>query len=192
MASISCKYVSRSTSKSSPLSIWKGPPLRRGAFLFLLGQSTSHGRCCSSSATNVNSPSCAFKWVAPPSRVAMTSMRIAIEVRPMRWILPSVHRHQVAKVDRLDEFHLVDGNGRDRPSRTSRCDDAGRNVHLGTDPATEDMAVRALMSLGAGNDLGRTGFLWSRVILVFLSMDAEPGAALPSQLEHRRQAQPRQ
>ena len=47
-------------------------------------RSTARGRWFSSSATKVNRPSVTLTSVAPRSRLAMTSIRIAIEVRPTR------------------------------------------------------------------------------------------------------------
>ena len=45
------------------------------------------------------------------------------------------HADHVAQVDRRDELHPLDRDGRDRPASPARGDDAGRDVHLATGPS---------------------------------------------------------
>lgn len=62
---------------------------------------------------------------------------------------PCPETQQIAHEDGLLELETVDGHGGHTPSRPSHGDNASCNIHLGHDPAAEDVAI--------GIDIGRHG-----------------------------------
>src|SRR3546814_17696027 len=74
-----------------------------------------------------------------------------------------VDRDDVAQQNRSDELHRLDRDGRGRPLRDARGDDAAGDVPLAEHPAAEDLAVDVDVGGRRADAQGRAGSLRSDV-----------------------------